>query len=99
MNNPVSPKKFKRHFRRYIKSGHPAYIVDEEGNTYVFHRVTSSEKSGHHKNWKVDPNPDKDKKTPMYIVKQEQQDKKKNFSKDKLPYNVDLDFIKRAKKK
>ena len=37
---------FKKHFRIYFKSGHPAYIVDEEGDYYYFHRVTSSPKSG-----------------------------------------------------
>ena len=50
--------KFEKHFRIYLVSGHPAYIVDEEGNYYYFHRVTSSPKSGHHKNIEIDPNPD-----------------------------------------
>ena len=95
----ITPVTFKRHFRMYLKSKHPAYIVDEEGNTYIFHRVTSAEKSGHHKNWKVDPNPDFKKNTPMYIVKREESDKKNNFSKNKLPYNTELPFIQRAKKK
>ena len=98
-NDILTTKKFKRHFRKYIKSGHPAYILDQEGNMYVFHRVTFATKSGHHTNWKIDPNPDKTKKTPMYIVKQEQKDNQKHFSKKELPYNADLDFIKRAKKK
>lgn len=35
----------------------------------------------------------------MYIVKQEQKDNQKHFSKKELPYNADLDFIKSAKKK
>ena len=61
-NDILTTKKFKRHFRKYIKSGHPTYIVDQEGNMYVFHRVTSATKSGHHTNWKIDPNPDKTKK-------------------------------------
>ena len=38
--------KFKKHFRIYFKSGHPAYIVDEEENYYYFHRVTSAKKAG-----------------------------------------------------
>ena len=100
LKNPVEENKgFERHFRKYKKSGHPAYIVDEENEDFIFHRVTSSEKSGHHKNWKVEPNPDKNKKTPMYIVKQEQQDRKKHFDKEPLKYNADLPFIKRHKKK
>ena len=91
-------KKFKRHFRIYFKSGHPAYIVDEDGKKFVFHRVTSQEKSGTHKNWKIFPNPDKRKKSPMYIVHQQQKDNKQCFS-AKLPYNIELSFIKTIKKR
>ena len=83
---------FERHFRIYYKSNHPAYIIDEEGNKYIFHRVTSSEKSGHKKNWKIDPNPDKKRKSPMYIVKQEEKDYKHFFGK-KLKYNVEIPYI------
>ena len=64
-------KKFIRHFRIYFKNNHPAYIVDEEGNTYVFHRVTHSKTSGGRKNWKITPNPLKGYYKPLYIVKQE----------------------------
>lgn len=73
-------KTFIRHFRIYFKNNHPAYIVDEEGNKYVFHRVTHSKTSGGKKNWK--------KRNPLtmggqastYIVKREEIDKKTNFS-------------------
>ena len=44
-------KYFKRHFRIYFKNNHPAYIVDEEGDEYVFHRTTESITSGGKKNW------------------------------------------------
>ena len=71
---------FKRHFRIYFKNNHPAYIVDEEGNMYVFHRVTHSKTSGSKKNWKINNNPILNHKDPMYIVKQEQKDKKSRFS-------------------
>ena len=77
-------KIFERHFRIYFRNGHPAYIVDEEGNKYIFHRVTHSKTSGGKKNWKK-KNPLKtggDK--PMYIVKKEEKDKKTNFSPFKL---------------
>ena len=87
-----SKKTFEKHFRIYLVSGHPAYIVDEEGNYYYFHRVTSSPKSGHHKNLKIDPNPDPNRQTPMYIVKAEQKDKKKRFGK-KLKYNIEVVLI------
>ena len=79
-------KTFVRHFRIYFKNNHPAYIVDEEGNMYVFHKVTHSKTSGGKKNWQKE-NPlvlggDK----PIYIVKQEQRDKKNRFS----PFKMEL---------
>ena len=75
------------HFRHYKKSGHPALILSEEsGKRYKFRRVTSSEFSGHHRNEKIEPNPDKKRKTPMYIVKQKQTDYKNKFSRWKYPW-------------
>ena len=88
--------KFKKHFRIYLVSNHPAYILDEEGNYYYFHRVTSSSKSGHHNNWKIEPNPDTSRETPMYIVRAEQKDKKSKFGK-KLKYNIEINFINKKK--
>ena len=69
--------KFKRHFRIYFTSKHPAFIVGETKKHFFFHRVTSSPKSGHHSNWKIEPNPDPKRKNPMYIVHQEEKDIKK----------------------
>lgn len=93
----MSDKKFKRHFRIYLVNNHPAYIVDEEGNKYIFHRVTSSETSGGKMNWRVYPNPDKTRKSAMYIVKKQQKDKKKKFSKETKDWNFNGDFIKKVK--
>ena len=73
-------KTFRRHFRIYFKNNHPAYIVDEEGNTYVFHRVTHSKTSGGRKNWKIKNNPIKGHSEPLFIVKQEKRDLKGRFS-------------------
>lgn len=72
--------KFRRHFRIYFKNNHPAYIVDEEGNTFVFHRVTHSKTSGGKKNWIIKPNPIKGHNEALYIVKQEKRDLKGRFS-------------------
>lgn len=78
MSNTKQP--FKRHFRIYFRNGHPAYIVDEEGNKYIFHRVTHSRTSGGKKNWKK-KNPLKTGgDRPMYIVKKEESDNKGRFS-------------------
>lgn len=76
-------------------NNHPAYIVDEEGNKYVFHRVTSSKTSGGKKNWEIYPNPDKRKKAPMFIVKREEKDLRNRFSKQKKERIFKNDFIKR----
>lgn len=73
-------KKFRRHFRIYFKSNHPAYIVDEEENTYVFHRVTHSKTSGDRNNWKIKRNPIKGHNEPLYIVKPEKRGLKGRFS-------------------
>lgn len=73
-------KQFIRHFRIYFRSGHPAYIVDEDGNLYVFHRVTHSKTSGGKKNWKKDNPLVFGGNEPTYIVKKEEKDKKKRFS-------------------
>ena len=78
---PRQTKEIYPHFRHYKKSGHPALILSPEGDDkYKFRRVTSSEFSGHHRNEKIEPNPDKRRKTPMYVVKQRQIDLRKNFS-------------------
>lgn len=71
--------KFKRHFRVYFKNNHPAYIVDEEGRRYVFHRVTHSKTSGGKKNWEK-RNPIEGDNRPLFIVKKQQKDKKARFS-------------------
>ena len=93
--------KFVRHFRIYFKNNHPAYIVDEEGNEYIFHKVTHSKTSGGRKNWKIIPNPLSNSNEAMYIVKKEQKDKKNRFSPYTLKTKNWVDFsypeIKRAR--
>ena len=80
MNKKKHKIKFRRHFRIYFRNNHPSYIVDEEGNMYVFHRVTHSKTSGGRKNWEIKPNPLKGDKKPMHIVKKEERDQKARFS-------------------
>lgn len=93
-------KKFVRHFRIYFKNNHPAYIVDEQGNMYVFHRVTHSKTSGGKKNWKKENPLLKGGTLPTYIVKLEERDKKSKFSKFILETkpNIDISYpdIKKA---
>lgn len=87
-------ERFKRHFRIYLKNNHPAYIVDEEGNIFVFHRVTHSKTSGGRKNWKLKKNPIKGDNRPMNIVKKEERDRKARFSMFEidLKKGVDVSF-------
>ena len=80
MKQKRNKSSFRRHFRIYFKNNHPAYIVDEEDNVFVFHRVTHSKTSGGRKNWKIDDNPMKGHNETMYIVKQEKRDIKGRFS-------------------
>ena len=81
MSKNNKSKTFVRHFRIYFRNGHPAYIVDEEGNKYVFHRVTHSKTSGGKINWEKKNNPIFGDDRPMMIVK-----KKKKTTKVVLVY-------------
>ena len=85
---------FKRHFRIYFRNNHPAYIVDEEGNMYVFHRVTHSKTSGGRKNWEKKNNPIKGDNKPMRIVKKQEKDEKARFScfEIELKNGVDISY-------
>ena len=96
----MKKKKFKRHFRIYFVNNHPAYIVDEEGNEFIFHRTTHSKTSGGRINWeKYNPIDDGDNRK-LYIVKKEQRDFKGRFSLFKLElkpgFDVSYPEIKKA---
>ena len=80
MKNKKLQQSFRRHFRIYFKNNHPAYIVDEEGNVFVFHRITHSKTSGGRKNWTKRINPIKGDNRPMKIVKKQEKDSKTRFS-------------------
>lgn len=96
----MKEKIFKKHFRIYFRNGHPAYIVDEDGNTYVFHRVTHSKTSGGRNNIKIDNPLVNGGDQATYIVKRVEKDKKGRFSLFELELKpgVDVDnlLIKKA---
>ena len=71
---------FDKHFRIYFKNGHPAYIVDEEGNMYIFHRVTHSKTSGGRKNFEIENPLVNGGERATYLVKRAEKDKKGRFS-------------------
>ena len=84
-------KEFKKHFRIYFKNGHPAFIVDEEGNMYVFHRITHSKTSGGRNNIKIDNPLVKGGEQATYIVKRSEKDKKGRFSLFELELKPGID--------
>ena len=87
----MEEKKFVKHFRIYFKNGHPAYIVDEDGNKYVFHRLTHSKTSGHRNNIKIENPLVKGGNKATYIVKREERDNKGRFSLFELEVKPDID--------
>ena len=75
------------HFRKYLKSNHPALIVGEHSvSEYKYRKVTHSDRDGRHLNERVYPNPDPRDNRPMYIVKRVRHDSKRNFSMWKYPW-------------
>ena len=76
----MEEKAFKKHFRIYFRNGHPAFIVDEEGNMYKFHRLTHSKTSGGRNNIQIDNPLIKGGEQKSYIVKKEEKDNKGRFS-------------------
>ena len=85
-------EKFKKHFRLYFRNGHPAYIVDEEGNMYVFHRITHSNTSGGRNNIRIDNPLVKGGDQATYIVKRTEKDKKGRFSLFELELKPGIDI-------
>lgn len=76
--------KFVRHFRIYLKNNHPAYIVDEEGDDYFYHRTSHNKKISGKNAFCIKNNPLVNSNEAMYIEKKRQKDKKKRFSLFKL---------------
>ena len=85
-------KKFKRHFRIYLRNKHPAYITDEANNNFIFHKVSHSKRISGKNTFKIDDNPIVGDYRSMYISKNRQQDKKNRFSKEKLKTKKGVDI-------
>lgn len=88
----TSNSNFKKHFRIYFKNGHPAFIVDENGNLYVFHRMTHSKTSGGKKNVEINNPLVSGGKKATYIVKKLEKDKKGRFSLFELELKPGVDL-------
>ncbi len=75
------------HFRKFLKSNHPALIVSERSDVeYNYRKVTHSERENGKLNEKVFPNPNPRDKEPMYIGKRVRYDNKKYFSTWSYPW-------------
>ncbi len=78
------------HFRKYLKSKHPALIVGEQKinniDEWKYRKVMHCEKDGRHLNEKIYPNSDPTDKEPMYIAKRIRHDNKKYFSSWQYPW-------------
>lgn len=92
MGKAKKNEQFRRHFRIYFKNNHPAYIIDEEGNIYVFHRMTHSKTSGGRNNIEFDNPLLNGGDGKIYIVKKEQRDNKSRFSSFELELKRDADI-------
>ena len=92
MGKAKKNEQFRRHFRIYFKNNHPAYIIDEEGNIYVFHRMTHSKTSGGRNNIEFDNPLLNGGDGKIYIVKKEQRDKKSKFSAFELELKPNVDI-------
>lgn len=88
----MKEKKFVKHFRIYFKNGHPAYIVDEDGNKFVFHRMTHSKTSGGRNNIKIENPLVKGVDKATYLVKREEKDNKGRFSLFELEIKPGIDI-------
>ena len=88
----MEEKKFVKHFRIYFKNGHPAYIVDEDGNKFIFHRMTHSKSSGNRNNFKIDNPLIKGGDKATYLVKREEKDNKGRFSLFELEIKPGIDI-------
>ena len=88
----MNKKTFRKHFRIYFRNGHPAYIVDEEGNMYVFHRLTHSQTSGGRNNIKISNPLLRGGEQATYIVKRKEKDKKGRFSLFELELKPGIDI-------
>ena len=88
----MKEKKFVKHFRIYFKNGHPAYIVDEDGNKFIFHRMTHSKTSGHRNNIKIENPLVKGGDKATYLVKREEKDNKGRFSLFELEIKPGIDI-------
>lgn len=99
-------------FRRYKKKEgnknvrHPKLIIDETSSKYGYMGLTSSQKTGHHKNYEMHKNPQRGNKNKSYLRKSINYDLKEKFSKILDDYHLSeedkqyiIDYINKHKKK
>ncbi len=75
-------------FRKYKKSGHPAYIYAQIGDDFMFLGITHSPITRGIKNIKLDENPNINDDSVAYIKNNPQRDRQNQFDKEKLPFKL-----------
>ena len=69
------------HFRKYLKSGHPAMITGEYSvDEWSYRKVMHGQKDGWRNNDMITPNPNPFDREPMYVGRRKRHDNKNNFS-------------------
>lgn len=77
------------HFRKYLKSNHPAMIVGEfSEQEWKYKKVMHGERDGRHLNDTIEPNPNPLDPEPMRVAKRVRHDKKVNFSKWRYRWKI-----------
>ena len=99
---------FRKYKRKQGKKNvrHPKLIVESKKDEYGFMGLTSSNKTGHHKNYKLIKNPQKNNNKTSYLRKSIEYDKKKMFSDILDEYNLSkedkkyvINYVNKHKKK
>lgn len=79
-DKPNEKQKFP-HFRKYLKSNHPAMIIGEfSEKEWNYKKVMHGERDGRHLNDTIEPNPNPLDPEPMHVTRRVRHDKKVNFS-------------------
>lgn len=77
------------HFRKYLKSGHPAMITSEFSKTqWNYRKVMHGRKDGKHLNDIISPNPNPFDSMPMYVGRRVRHADKNFFSKWRYKWKI-----------
>lgn len=70
---------FRKGFRKNKRIGHPAYLIDEDGNMYKYIGITHAQKTNGMDNIPLSKNPDPKDSSKAFVRPLIEKDKPKNF--------------------